>query len=256
MIAKPQRLALRPHFAWGIAFLALVLAPPVEAVFHMSLISEIMASYDGDPSVQFVEIRMSASNQNQIVDAVIAVFDADGNFMTDAIVFPMNVTNFASGTRTIVGTPSFETVSGLTPDFTMAAVLPTDGGMVCYGGGDGAIFAAQDPASWSRTDLDNYVDCLAYGSYSGPTRVGSGTPTPLLPVGHSLTRLSDTDDNEADFDCGDPATPTNNAGTSGSLDATIVFCPEPEIAFAQLAALACLTWLNRRRAMRAGTSSG
>ncbi len=103
MIAKPQRRALRPYFAWGVAFLALVLAPPVEAVFHISLISEIMASYDNDPSVQFVEIEMSASNQNQIVNAVIAVFDADGNFTTDVIVFPMNVTKFESGTRTIVG---------------------------------------------------------------------------------------------------------------------------------------------------------
>ena len=244
MIAKPQRLALRLHFAWGIALLALVLASPVEAVFHLSLVSEIMASYDDDGSVQFVEIEMSASNQNQIVNAVIAVFDADGNFTTDAIVFPMNVTNFASGTRTIVGTPSFETVSGLTTDFTMAAVLPTDGGMVCYGGGGGIVMAL-DP-SWERTDLDNYVDCLAYGSYSGPTKVESGTPTPLLPVGHSLTRLSDTDDNEADFDCGDPATPTRNDGASVSLDATVAFCPEPEIAFAQLAALASLAWLDRR----------
>ena len=92
---------------------------------------------------------------------------------------------------------------------TAAADLPTSGGMVCFGGGGGAI--PQDPENWSRTDLASYVDCLAYGNYDGPTRVASGNPTPLLPVGHSLERVSDTDDNETDFDCGDPATPENNA---------------------------------------------
>jgi hypothetical protein len=133
----------------------------------------------------------------------------------------------------------------------MAADLPTDGGMVCFGGG-GGISPDLDPNSWSRTNLESYVDCLAYGSYSGPTKLGSGNPTPLLPGGHSLTRVSDTGDNETDFDCGDPATPTNNAGTSSFLDATIVFCPEPESAFAQLAALASLSWLGRRRRERVG----
>ncbi len=254
MTTKPHRVSLRRRINWGVTCLALALAPPVQAAFHFAHIDEIMASYNGNDGVQFIEIEMQLG-QNLITNAVIAVFDADGNFVKDAIVFPSNVPNASSGDRFIVGTPSFATVSELTPDFTMAADLPTDGGMVCFGGG-GGIFPDPDPNNWSRTALESYVDCLAYGSYSGPTKLGSGNPTPLLPVGHSLARVSNTDDTETDFDCGDPATPTNNAGTSGSLDATIVFCPEPEIAFAQLAALACLTWLNRRRAIGAGTSSG
>ncbi len=42
--------------------------------------------------------------------------------------------------------------------------------------------------------------------------------------------MFDTGDNEADFDCGDPATPTNNDGAIAFLDATVVFCgPAQEI---------------------------
>ena len=250
MTAKPHRLSLRPRITWSVAFLALVLAPPVQAAFHFSHIDEIMASYDDDDNVQFVEIQMLGLFQNQITNAVISVFDADGNFVTDAIVFPSIVPNAESGDRFIVGTPSFATVSELTTDFTMAADLPTDGGMVCFGGG-GGIFPA-DPNIWDRTLLASYVDCLAYGSYSGPTKLGSGNPTPLLPVGHSLIRVGASGDNETDFDCGDPATPTNNAGTTAFLDATVIFCPEPEIALAQLTALAGVAWLDRRRRALSG----
>ena len=45
--------------------------------------------------------------------------------------------------------------------------------------------------------------------------------TPLDANGHSLRRVSHTDDNETDFACGDPADPTNNAGESALLAATI-----------------------------------
>ena len=243
--------SLRWRITGSVAFLALALAPPVQAAFHFAHIDEIMASYNGNNGVQFIEIQMQFPLQNRITNAVIAVFDADGNFVKDAIVFLSNVPNGMTGDRFIVGTDSFATVSELTTDFTMAADLPTDGGMVCFGGG-GGILPLADPSSWDRTLLASYVDCLAYGSYSGPTKLGSGNPTPLLPVGHSLTRVSATGDNETDFDCGDPATPTNNGRTTVLLDATVIFCPEPEIAFAQLAALASLAWLDRRRRALSG----
>jgi hypothetical protein len=234
----------------GLALLGLIpgllLAAPAQALFHIAHINEVMASYGGDDSVQFVEIVMLASGQNQVAHAVLAVFDSDGNYVTDWIVFPGNVANSGNGVAFVTGTASFETASGLTPDFTAAAAdLPTTGGMVCYGGGGGIL--PQNPPNWDRTNLASYVDCLAYGNYSGPTKPTSGNPTPLLPVGHSLTRISDTDDNATDFDCGDPATPTNNAGHFAEMPATVVTCPEPAVALAQLAALGTLLRLRRRQ---------
>ncbi len=233
-------------FALAGLTLLLALPRPALAAFHLAHISEIIASYDGDDTVQFVEIEMQTSFQNIIADSVIAVFDADGTYLKDMIVFPSNVANSGTGVTFIVGTDSFQTASELTPDFIAAQPdLPKAGGMVCFGGGGGPI--PQDPLNWSRTNLDSYVDCLAYGSYSGPTKLLSGDPTPLLPVGHSLERVAETDDNRTDFDCGDPATPTNNAGTSASLPATVIQCPEPSLAFAQMTALGSLIWLARRR---------
>ena len=46
MIAKPQRLALRPHFAWGIPFLAL--ASPLRVV---SFVSEFGRA-DGEEEIE------------------------------------------------------------------------------------------------------------------------------------------------------------------------------------------------------------
>jgi hypothetical protein len=235
----------RPACWWGATLLALVLASPAQALFHVAHIDEVMASYGGDDGVQFVEIVMVVQSQNVIQNAVLAVFDADGEYLKDAIVFPMNVSNAVAGDRFIVGTPSFHVVSGLTPDFTMDADLPKNGGMVCYGGGGGIL--PVPPDTWSRTDLESYIDCLAYGNYVGETRIDSGSPTPLVPVGHSLIRVAETDDNDTDFDCGDPATPSNNDHMTVLLDATVVLCPESQRGFAELAALAGLAWLGRRR---------
>ncbi len=52
-----------------------------------------------------------------------------------------------------------------------------------------------------------------------------GTPTPLDADGHSLQRLSDTNDNATDFECADPATPENNTGGSDLLPATTPCAP-------------------------------
>lgn len=228
----------------GLAVLLLV-AAPAQALFHFAHISEIMASYDNDDTVQFVEVEMEAGSQNVIANGVIAVFDFDGTYLTDLIVFPSNVANSGAGVTFIVGTSSFQTASGLTPDFVAgSADLPTGGGMVCFGGGGG--FVPQNPPVWDRTLVETYVDCLAYGFYTGVTKTASGNPTPLLPEGHSLTRVSDTNDNETDFDCGDPATPTNNGGASVNMNATIVECPEPALASSLVAGIGMLVWLRRR----------
>jgi hypothetical protein len=113
-----------------------------------------------------------------------------------------------------LATSSLATAAGITADFTFTAGLPVSGGMVCWG----------KPTVHSNPD--QYVDCLAYGTYSGPTNTRIGSPTALDPVGHSLQRTTAgmSFNNASDFACGDPATPTNNAGSSGSLAATTP-CP-------------------------------
>ena len=100
----------------------------------------------------------------------------------------------------------------------MPAKIPLGGGMICWGAP--GILPPADPMSWDHADPANYVDCLAYGTYSGPSNPFIGTPTPLVAEGHSLVRQSETDDNAADFACTDTATPTNNAGESIDVPAS------------------------------------
>ena len=191
------------------------------ALFHIAVIDEVMTSYGGDPSVQFIEIRMLAPLQNiSLQHSIFAAFDSTGTYVGDILEVPGNVPNSGTDLRWLVGTAAFQTASGLTPDFIMpAGVLPTGGGMVCYGGGPNVLVPI-NPPTWDRNDFANYVDCVAYGTYSGTVNALVGAPTPLNGDGHSLQRTSNTKNNAADFSCGDPATPENNASQTVSLPAT------------------------------------
>lgn len=202
--------------------LVLVSVPrPSHALFHLAVIDEIMTSHGGDPNVQFVEIKMLTIVQAFVTDTVLGAFDASGAYLGDVLIVPGDVFQNGPDVRWLMATAAFENLSGLTPDFLMPATLPTGGGMVCWGAPG---VAAPDPNSWEHSDPNQYVDCVAYGSYSGPSNALTGNPTPLNADGHSLVRSSETNDNETDFGCGDPATPENNAPQSASVDATVP-CP-------------------------------
>ena len=202
-----------------VAVAMLFQAERVSATFHAEVIDQVMTSYGGDATAQFIELRMLAGGQTLVSHSVLAAFDTSGAYIADILVIPSDLTNGGSGVRWLVGTTAFQTASGVTPDFTMpAGVLPSGGGMVCFGGGGGIV--TQNPPDWDRTAFSTYVDCVAYGTYAGPSNARTGTPTQLNGDGHSLQRTGTTQDNAADFACGDPATPQNNAGDMGSLPAT------------------------------------
>ena len=185
------------------------------AAFHFAVIDEVMTSYGGDANVQFVEIRMLNTFQTVVANTVLAAFDASGAYTGDVLIVPSSLTS-NSELRWLMGTTQFQAASGVTPDFIMPAGLPTGGGMICWG------------APLNHTIPANYIDCVAYGTYSGPTNVHIGTPTSLDAIGHSLQRSGDTSDSAADFQCGDPANPTNHSSVSASLVATTP-CPDAEV---------------------------
>ncbi|MCH6561440.1 MAG: hypothetical protein IH800_03330 [Myxococcales bacterium] len=179
------------------------------ALFHFAVIDEIMTSYGGDPNVQFVEIRMLAISQRFVAGTVLGAFGPSGSHLGNVLVVPGSVLRSGNGVRWLMGTAQFQAVSGLAPDFIMPAGLPPAGGMVCWGA-PGAL--PSNPGS--------YVDCVAYGSYSGPSNIRIGIPTALNADGHSLVRRSETADNATDFACGDPASPEINSGATVRLAAT------------------------------------
>ncbi|MDX2171339.1 MAG: hypothetical protein SF182_30000 [Deltaproteobacteria bacterium] len=203
-----------------VGLLALVIAStPSNGLFHLAVIDEVGTSYGGNPAAQFIEIRMLGSFQNFVQNSVLAAFDSSGAYVGDILVVPSNVAASGAGVTWLVATTAFQTASGVTADFIMpAGILPSGGGMVCFGGGGGVSPAA--PGSWSRTVFTNYVDCLAYGTYSGPSNPLIGTATTANGDGHSLQRVAQSNNNSSDFTCSDTLTPKNNAAASASLPST------------------------------------
>lgn len=200
---------------------------PSAAFFHLAVIDEVMTSYGGDSSVQFVEIKMLSGSQNFVRNTVLGAFSSTGAYVGDVLVVPSDVPNSGSNVRWLMATSQFQAATGLAPDFIMPAGLPTAGGMVCWGAPG---VSAPDPGTWSHSNPENYTDCLAYGTYSGPTNSHIGAPTSLDAIGHSLQRTQDTNNNSNDFVCGDPATPTKNnpLNTSVSMPATTPCTPCPD----------------------------
>ena len=216
---RGSRLVSRERRALACALLVgagLALRPaPARASFHFAHISEVMTSYGGDDDVQFVEITMDAAGQQFVLGTKLNAFDASGTFVGTVLTVPGDV---ASGVNRpwIMGTTAFEAASGIQVDFEFApGVIPTGGGMVCWGKPGNDTTTVSCPTSGFT-----YVDCLAYGNYTGSTNNCIGTPHPLSPDGRSLRRTSLGKNNALNFVCSDPAEPENNALASASMPAT------------------------------------
>ncbi|MEE8558153.1 MAG: hypothetical protein V3T14_09735 [Myxococcota bacterium] len=213
---------------WSFVLLSFLLVfagspPPAGPFFHFAHIDELMTSYADNPDIQFVEIEMEGLSQNRVQNSVLAAFDSNGVYLADVLVVPSDVPFSGGGVSWIMGTQAFADLSGVSVDFLFPPGLPTVGGMVCWGS-PGIL--PPPPGTWVHTNPANYVDCVAYGTYTGPCNVfvcgalGTGRASPLDADGRSLVRVADTNDNANDFACGDPASPRNNRSAAASLLAT------------------------------------
>ena len=190
----------------------LALARSATATFHEISISEIGAGFGNDPAIQFVELRLDAGGQTNLVNTRLTVFDAQGN---ESVLVLANhaVTNGTAGANILFATDAFRSATGITPDFAMAASIVSPTGMVCWGA-PGIVPPA--PESWDANKPNNYVDCIAYGGFAAATRLASGTPSTLPPGDgtQSLTRTKGsgaTGSNDVDFGLATPNV-CNNAG--------------------------------------------
>ena len=208
-------------------------AEPASAIVHLAEIHEVMAGFNGDADVQYVEVNMRLGGQNITVNSTLAVFDAAGTFIDGdpgttgdqpLVTFPGNVPIAGDGVRWIVGTTEFETASGIQADFLMPSSpgLTSTAGMVC-------IFEFLR----DFTDPTQSIDCVAYGGASFTGTNPNSSPSEAATAGpgdgtKSLTRIVPADlsisppwarsDDANDFALRCP-TPENNAGQIGVLGA-------------------------------------
>jgi hypothetical protein len=190
---------------------AIAVATPAHATFHLAEIHEAMAGAGGDPTVQFVEIRMRAIFQGEVAHTRLTYFDCAGTTVTVLLEVPSDVANDGTDVRWIMASPSagqFLATFGIVPDFTFPGGIDPSCGNVCWGA-PGIV--AQNPPAWDPRVPANYVDCVAFGGYSGPLRAGQAIVAGPLGDGvQSLTRVG-----SAAFSLECP-TPQNNAGAIGS----------------------------------------
>jgi len=216
-VRSPQR-----QLARAAALLVLCL-PAVGHAFTDSRISEVMAGVGtgGSATVQYIEIVMRSPGQNDVMGTIVGFFRCDGATFIGSPAVPTNVSNGAAGAHWIMATTGFQAAAGIAPDDDMlpgymTPIGPNQDmgrypcGMICWG----------KPTTPSKAS--DYVDCVAYHGYHGSGNAAippfAGTATTLAPGDGtlSLTRISDTGNNAADFALM-PPTPTNNAGQMGSL---------------------------------------
>ena len=196
----------------AVASLLLAFAAPSQALFHLAAIEEVNAAVGGDSSEQYVEIRMYDISQNFPQNSRLTAFDCDGSTVTPLLVVPGQLPNGGPDIAWIMATSSAAT-GGITPDFVFPAGLDDTCGMVCWGAPG---TTPPDPATWDPTNPGNYVDCVAWGPYTGPLPPGFGSILTSTP-GNGTQSLTRTGPNAYDNGFGLAApSPTNNDGAVGS----------------------------------------
>lgn len=80
---------------------ASLLPAVANAAFNQAVIDEVMTSYGGDPSKQFVEIRMLSGGQTVVGGSVLAAFDTSGSYTGDVLTVPTNISIGGAGVRWI-----------------------------------------------------------------------------------------------------------------------------------------------------------
>jgi hypothetical protein len=188
---------------------------PAAAFNHLIVVDEVLGSWQGDDTLQFVELRLLAPGQRSLSSAGgrgttdLIFFDASGApAAARVLTFTRDLDQSQAGSRVLVATLALAAFAGLTPDFILpTGVLAPLAGRVCY-----RVNGPQDP-----NQNIGIIDCVAYGKYGGAT--GSyGPPTPLTPDNRSLLRVNTTGTNVVDFDAALEPTPQNNAGVVVRLD--------------------------------------
>lgn len=214
MSASTRRLS-RVAIVICLACGSVIVAPSAHALFHLMMVTEVLAGTSTVPEAQFIEMQMYSDNQRFLAGHEVAVFNAAGEEI-EAFTFTGPVANGASQAHVLLATEEAEAAFGVTADLVITPVLTGGGGSACFrNGADGA-----------------FIDCASWGNYAGDD-TETGTPfnqaIGLLP-NQSMERITsggadpqaldaedDTNDSEADFESSSPS-PTNNAGGA----------PEPE----------------------------
>jgi hypothetical protein len=143
-------------------------AQPALATFHEVMIREVYPGSVAQPNSEYVELQMWAAGQNFVAGHTIGIYDASGASVGTAS-FSADVSGDANQSTLVAATPAAEAEFGVSADLGLApGLLNPAGGAVCW----------------------ESLDCVAWGSFSGPAKspVGQPAATAGIPDGMALRR--------------------------------------------------------------------
>lgn len=181
-----------------------IAASPAAATFHEISIREVYAGSTAQPTSQYVELQAWSAGQNFVAGHSVKTYGPGGG-ETSTVTFASLVPNGASQTTILLATPAAEAEFGLVADKGLAAssLLP-GGGAVCW----------------------EALDCVSWGSFSGPLPSPAGPPAAAIPDGLALRRTispgcatlleigDDHNNSAADFSAVFPAPRPNSVAPS------------------------------------------
>ena len=115
---------MRTSIRAALALLALAVALPVSATFHLWQMSELYSNADG--SVQFLELTALASDQEFVAGHTLRSTPTGG--ATQTFTFPSNLPGNSAGRRMLIGTQGFAALNIVAPDFTVPNGFFAQGG--------------------------------------------------------------------------------------------------------------------------------
>jgi hypothetical protein len=181
---------------------------PAGATFHEMWIREIYAGSLLQPESQYVELQMWSPGQNFVQGHVLKTYDASGG-VTSTNTFTADVPNGANQSTILLATPAAEAEFGVGADTGLGSGKSLDpaGGAVCW----------------------EALDCVSWGSFSGPLPSPAGSPAAAMPSGMALRRTiaplcptaldggDDHNNSAADFSAVFPAPRPNSVAPSERL---------------------------------------
>jgi hypothetical protein len=100
--------------------------------FHINEFVQVMAAYNGDATIQAVEIKSLAAGENLVSTGKINVYDKSGHLAATLGTFPANLANGAIGAHILCATAAFASAFSITPDLVISPGLPIPSGQVVF----------------------------------------------------------------------------------------------------------------------------
>ena len=216
----------RATLAVGAVLLASSPGFTVPATFHLMQIEQVIGGVNGDVTLQAIQLRMRLPGQNEVSNARLRAWDANGANPVVVMDMPTNVPVSTAGSRVLISTAGFAGAFGPVPDFVMTTPIPPaylPAGKLTFEDDLGTVYwsLAWGGAAYTGTNtgtLDNDAD----GNFNPPF------PLPLpSATGQSVLFPgpfnAPSTNNAADYIVSPGnATFTNNAGETGTVPVDLI----------------------------------